>query len=114
MIFGCGGKAPSVRRHTHTAARSQRGRKLSAAMRSAARYSVVGNFAGSGGYAATAIGSSASLFSWSGAFSQASVKPAAPTAATATLVVRVRLANFFNVASCTLTLQGSLGKRPDL
>jgi hypothetical protein len=82
--------------------------------RSAQRYSVTGNLAGNGSYSATAIGSSTNIFSWNGAFSQASVKPAAPTATTVTLVVKARLANFFNVANCTLTLQGSLGKRPDL
>ena len=81
--------------------------------RYAATYAVSGALSGNGQYQATRITPAASVFDWSGTYAKASVKPASPTATTKTVVVKVQLAKFGNTGKCKVTLQGSLGKRPD-
>lgn len=80
--------------------------------RNAQRYMVAnGPLTGTGNYQATMITSRANVDSWNGGFSAASVLPT-PTATTQTVVVKVTLNTFGDVAGCTVTLKGSLGNRP--
>ena len=83
--------------------------------RTAMSYVVDGALSGNGTYTGRRLLSSAGFFFWeNGTYSQATVTPASVSKITKTVVIRVKLATFANTGNCTVTLQGSLGKRPDL
>jgi hypothetical protein len=69
--------------------------------------------AGDGQYQGDFISPQAVVASWNGEFSDASVEPPSPTGSTPTVVVKLRLRDFGDFG-CTLTLEGSLGNRPNL
>ena len=87
--------------------------------RYAARYVVAGALAGNGTYNARHITSTAgggggpSGGLWSANFSVASLKPV-PAVGRPSVKVRVRFTRFADTAGCTVTLQGTLGLRPNL
>jgi hypothetical protein len=78
--------------------------------RTAMSYAVEGALSGNGTYTGRRFLSSAFFTFWeNGTYSQATVTKIAKT-----VLVKVRLKKFGNSGDCTVTLQGSLGKRPDL
>jgi hypothetical protein len=84
--------------------------------RYAARYRFGGALAGNGTYDGRHITSTAtvgSTGSFSGNYSKGSVKPV-PAVGKPSLKVRVKLTGFGDNANCAVTLEGTLGLRPNL
>jgi hypothetical protein len=85
------------------------------ASRSAQRYFFQSRaLIGAGPYQGDTITGTAAVDSWNGTFAAASIAPQQPLVTTPTVVVKVTLNTFANTANCTVTLQGSLGNRPNL
>jgi hypothetical protein len=78
------------------------------------RYTVAGGPFKSGSFAATGIFSSTNMPNWTGTLSQVNVKPATQTASTPSVTIKARISNFSDIDGCIVTLEGVLGKRPDL
>jgi hypothetical protein len=69
---------------------------------------------GSGPYNGTFITSRAGFASWTdGTFSGAKLKPATLATSTPSIIVKVTINKFANIVGCSLTLEGTLGQRPD-
>lgn len=80
--------------------------------RNAQRYLLAGKAFGNGTFSGTGIGTTADHFTWNSVFTAASAAPA-PTINTQAVTLKATIATFDDIAGCTLTIHGSLGKRPN-
>jgi hypothetical protein len=79
--------------------------------RNAQTYGLTNDFV-NGTYSGNGIGSTAFPSSWTSAFTKVSVKPA-PDTTVKSVTLKATIANFFNTAGCTLTIEGAAYLRPD-
>jgi hypothetical protein len=82
--------------------------------RSALHHIWAGKPFGVGNIPGTGFGGTANIFTWNSKFTSATISPPAPTASTQTVVLNAKIATFFGVAGCTVTVSGSLSHRPNL